>query len=472
MTKTIRCGRGLGDAIYLHSVVRHLLARGEALRVKSDYPAVFKDLPVEVEPFSRVAAITAHYASRKGVDGTTQFEDCCINAGIKEPVELRMDWTPSNPALIERLRAPGRPILVVALPRAPMGRADGFGAEVLPDCRVIQRLLDGYKATHTIVQVGAGTPLHRFTGIDIDLANATTVAELIDAASVADRFLGYCSFLVPLAESFGRPAMFVWSRRGLSSRSVYVRQITPRKVLHLETSSHMIDDQRPGAHFVSRAEVAPVFAGKHVAIVGSGPGVMDNAPGWIDGHDVVVRVNNYKLVPPATGARTDVFYSFFGRSIKKTEAELQADGVKLCMCKCPDAKFIESAWHRRNGKMNGVDFRSIYTFRWGFWFCDTYVPPVAEFMRAFDMLGRHVPTTGFSAILDVLSHQPASVYLTGFDFFESKVHNVNEPWRKRNDTDPIGHRPTAELAWLAANREAYPLRFDRQLEALLLKRAA
>lgn len=464
--KTIRCGSGLGDSIYLHSVVRHLLRQGVALRVKSDYPEVFKDLPVEVIPFVRNAAITAHYASRKGIDGTTQFEDCCINAGITGPVEMKMEWTPGSEALIERLRAPGKPILVVQMPRAPMGRTDGFGAEIMPDCSVIQRHLDELKPTHTVVQIGAGAPLHHFTGIDIDLANQTTIRELIDVGYAADRFLGYCSFIVPLAESFGKPALIVWSRRGLNARSVYIRQITPRKILHAPTSRYVIDDQNPDVRFVSKAELRAVFAGKRVAIVGSGPGVLGNAPGFIDGHDVVVRVNNYKL-RPQTGSRTDVFYSFFGRSIEKTAADLQHDGVTLCMNKCPDAKVMESAWHRRMNRPTGVDFRPLHADRSGFWFGDTYVPQVEDFMHKFNLLDGHVPTTGFAAVLDVLEHQPASVYMTGFDFFTSKVHNVDEPWAHKVTTDPIQHVPMVELAWIRANAASLPLQFDATLGALV-----
>lgn len=208
------------------------------------------------------------------------------------------------------------------------------------------------------------------------------------------------------------------------------------------------------------------FEGKRVAIVGSGPGVLDNTRGFIDGHEVVVRVNNYRL-SLAAGRRTDVFYSFFGSSIKKTKEELKRDGVKLCMCKCPNAHAINSEWHRKNRMMNGVDFRWIYLNRAGFWFCDTYVASLDDFLSSFYLLGGHVPTTGFSAILDVLSFKPAHVYLTGFDFFRSKKHNVSQPWRVRNPEDPIGHVPEQELAWLKENAAQYPLSFDKALARLM-----
>lgn len=199
-----------------------------------------------------------------------------------------------------------------------------------------------------------------------------------------------------------------------------------------------------------KRDLAGTFAGKRVAVVGSGPGCLDNDPGYVDGFDVVVRVNNYRT-GPAQGYRTDAFYSFFGDSIKKTADELKADGVKLCMCKCPDAKFMESEWHRRMNKPNGVDFRYIYRHRRDWWFCPTYVPTLDEFLAVFNMLDHHIPSTGFSALLAVLEHAPISVHATGFDFFSSRVHNVNEPWRPGNPDDPIGHAPELERKWLAAN---------------------
>lgn len=219
--------------------------------------------------------------------------------------------------------------------------------------------------------------------------------------------------------------------------------------------------------WLSRQEVRPRFEGRTVAVVGSGPGILENKPGVIDGHEVVVRVNNYRCIDYRTGRRCDVFYSFFGSSIRKTADELRADGVTLCMSKIPDAQPIESDWHRRNGKMIGVDFRPHFRRRRDWWFCDTYVPTVAEFMVAFDLLGRHMPTSGFAAVIDVLDFGPKRVHLSGFDFFRSKIHNLKDPWRPKNLDDPIGHVPEAELAWLRRAAPTLPITCDPTLERLL-----
>lgn len=209
--------------------------------------------------------------------------------------------------------------------------------------------------------------------------------------------------------------------------------------------------------FISRSEAQSRFEGKRVAVVGSGPGVLGNVKGHVDSFDVVVRVNNYKLSKEA-GFRCDVFASFFGSSIKKSAEDLKRDGVTLCLCKCPNADISEPGptnpnpvnadWHRKHGKMIGLDYRPHYRRREQFWFCDTHVPTIAEFMESFRALDGHMPTSGFAAIFEVLLGQPRSVYLTGFDGFQSKIHNVNEPWREKNLDDPIRHRPDLELLWL------------------------
>lgn len=219
--------------------------------------------------------------------------------------------------------------------------------------------------------------------------------------------------------------------------------------------------------FVDRFHVAQRLNGRSVAIVGSGPGVLDNDSGFVDSFDVVIRVNNHRCFNQSTGLRTDIHYSFYGRSIRKSPHELQREGVTLCMCKCPDAFAIDSEWHRIRGRLEGVDFRRIYQRRAAWWFCDTYIPPLEDFLAHFRLLGGHIPTTGFAAVLDVLSYAPKEIYLTGFDFFRSRIHNVNEPWRGKNNDDPICHVPEREFEWLKERIKTYPIKCDRTLAEMM-----
>lgn len=241
--KSIRGGAGLGDALYVQSVARHLVRRGEMLQVCTKWPDAFRPLgdAVATAPFRRNNIdYLAHYSLRKRFPDTKQFEDCCIQAGVHGPVELKLDWRETS-AIGRQIKDAGRPILCVQMPRAPMGRLDGFGKELLPDFCVIQRMIDAVKDRALILQIGSGAPLFKFSGIDVDLANKTTVCELLDVAAVADGFIGYCSFIVPLAESLDKPALLVWSDKGLKSGNPYVRQITPEKVLFKPSSRHVVD---------------------------------------------------------------------------------------------------------------------------------------------------------------------------------------------------------------------------------------
>src|SRR5687767_6227046 len=123
--RTIRGGSGLGDAIYVASVVRHLNHKGERLRVATSWPDVFRYLDAECIPFTRTGIdILAHYSARKP-QPTKQWQDCCLAAGITETVDLRLEWRGKR-------RLDTGPVVLVQLPRSPMGRTDGFGASLLP----------------------------------------------------------------------------------------------------------------------------------------------------------------------------------------------------------------------------------------------------------------------------------------------------------------------------------------------------
>lgn len=236
--KTIRGGNGLGDSLYVQSVARHLIKQGDKLEVCTSWPDVFRPLDVTIAKFRRARVdIVAHYVQRKQIRETTQFEDCCIQAGISEPVELRLDWQPVKDLVQSR-----KPVIVIGLPRLPMGRKDGYGRDLLPDCAVIQRTIDVLKGKAFLVQVGSGEPLYKFSGLDLDLANKTTVCDLLDIAYGADGFLGYCSFLIPLAESFDKPLLTVWSSTGLKSSVNFIRTVKPHKLLHKSTSRFVMDN--------------------------------------------------------------------------------------------------------------------------------------------------------------------------------------------------------------------------------------
>jgi len=242
--KRIRCGKGLGDSLYLQSVVRHLVNQGKNLEVCTNWNDVFIPLKdkIKLAPFSREGIdIVAHYSMRKSYI-SKQFDDCCIQAGINDDVEFKLDWQIHNNSFIKQFKLLKKPIALVLLYRLPMDRADGFAQELLPDINVIQQVIDSLKLRYTIVLVGSGQAIKNYEGIDIDLSNKTSVSELIDLAYISHVMVGYCSFFVPLAESLDKRALFVWADKGLKSGNHYIKSIAPNKILYKNSSKYVIDN--------------------------------------------------------------------------------------------------------------------------------------------------------------------------------------------------------------------------------------
>lgn len=247
---TIRGGKGLGDAMYLRSAVELLLrtepdVKEHDITVCCDYPQVFHGLFVTVAAFRRTGINRlAHYSIRKG-EKTNQWDDVCIQAGLKaEP--MRITWSVRNKNLVDEVRrlAAGRKVILCHGGRIPMGRTDGFGAELAPLKSgfddVLRCLSDCY-----VVRVGKGNALYPLS-VGIDLTDLTTVSDLFDLAVLCDGIVGQCSYAVPLAEALDKPAIFVWSAKGLRSKTKYVQQITPAKILSKRSSLYVVDDWHAG----------------------------------------------------------------------------------------------------------------------------------------------------------------------------------------------------------------------------------
>lgn len=245
LSQRIRAGGGLGDALYLQSVVRHLVNSGNTnLEVCTKWEDVFLPLQgkIKLAPFSREKIdILAHYTRRKHLL-TKQFDDSCIIAGINEPVELKLDWLGRNSDFVKKIKLSKKPNLAVLTYRYPMDRADGFAEELLPSLKVFNYCLSILQNHFNIVLVGAGEALAEYNYYDIDFRNQTTVRDLIDIVSKCDAVFSYCSFMIPLAESLNKKALFCWSRKGLRSSTEYIKQITPEKILHKSSSSYIVDN--------------------------------------------------------------------------------------------------------------------------------------------------------------------------------------------------------------------------------------
>lgn len=231
----------MGDAIYIRPIVEHFIGQGQIVTVCSDYPGVFTGTGATVVPFDRFNIdVLAHYTTGKRDTSTNQWQDICRSARVNVP--LSFEWTVKNRKLVEALRADakGRPLIMVHGGRTPMGRADGFGKELLPEREAFDEVMASLEDCFT-VRVGKGADLYPLD-VDEDLNGTTSITDLLDLAASCDGVVGQCSFAIPIAEVFDKPLLIVWSAAGLRAPHVYLRQITPTKVLSKPSSLYVVDD--------------------------------------------------------------------------------------------------------------------------------------------------------------------------------------------------------------------------------------
>jgi len=161
--------------------------------------------------------------------------------------------------------------------------------------------------------------------------------------------------------------------------------------------------------------------GKKLLIVGGAPSASKKSKEWYDSFDIIVRCNNYKKI---NSSRTDIFFSYFGRNIKKSKEELIADGVKFLINKCPNSDMSDVI---KNYTITMADYRWIYDLRKDWWFCPLISLTEEELLSQIDLLGGFMPTVGLSAIL-FFKQFNCKINIIGFDCFKSGIHNLDEKW--------------------------------------------
>lgn len=240
----VRGGSGLGDSIYVRAGVELFLEQGHEVTVCSDYPEVFLGLNVAIEAFRRNNIDRLlHYTLRKKETSTNQWQDVCLQAGLPDK-PLKISWPDRQSMMIDAVKkeAAGRPIVLVHGGRIPMGRTDGFGAELLPQRHAFSTVLREFNDCFT-VRIGSRADSVYDIDTRADLRDKLSIHDLFSLAQESDGVVAQCSYAVPLAESLGKPGLFVWSSRGLTQeRHAYIRQITPQKILSKDSSMFVMDN--------------------------------------------------------------------------------------------------------------------------------------------------------------------------------------------------------------------------------------
>lgn len=170
-----------------------------------------------------------------------------------------------------------------------------------------------------------------------------------------------------------------------------------------------------------------------VLIVGGAPSAAMMDERYYDGFQTIVRFNNYKK---SNDAPTDVFFSYFGRNIRKTQKELKDDGVEFLINKYPNEDMTERFKQEGFTKIQDTDFRWVYELRKDWWFGTRINLTADELFEQVRLLGGIMPTTGFSCIDFFVRTLHIPVEIIGFDCFKSGIHNLNEPWDMDGGHDP------------------------------------
>ena len=237
----IRGGRGFGDALYVRPIAEFFVRNGHPVTVMSDYADVFIGSGVTVETFNRNRInVTAHYTHGKHNPRTTQWQDVCHSAGVQVP--FCFTWNIRGRALLDHVKdeAAGRPIILVNGGREPMNRIDGFGRALLPERKVFDYLLSRLGNCLT-VRIGKGRAIYPIE-CDLDLSDATSVADVLDLAQIAAGVIGQCSFAIPLGEVFDKPVLVLWSHGIEKSPHPFIACMSPAKLLSKPSSMYVRDD--------------------------------------------------------------------------------------------------------------------------------------------------------------------------------------------------------------------------------------
>ncbi|MFD5570208.1 glycosyltransferase family 29 protein [Streptomyces cadmiisoli] len=185
-----------------------------------------------------------------------------------------------------------------------------------------------------------------------------------------------------------------------------------------------------GLQWISLGEFRNKVAGKSICLVANSGKVGESGKGAeIDGYDLVVRFNSYKIDAVHTGKRTDIHVSIHKHGFnwdRPVDIRLVFGGISN------DWKYS-----LRNRLVPGAQkFLGDESLRW----------PVRNIGKLGNDVWPAIPTSGFNMLwlLDFLDVSP-TLDLIGFDFYESGAYRIDAAMKM-----PITsvHEYTSEKAWV------------------------
>jgi hypothetical protein len=141
--------------------------------------------------------------------------------------------------------------------------------------------------------------------------------------------------------------------------------------------------------------------------------------GRIDGHDLVLRMNNFRVAgfEREVGKRTDIFLTTFHGDVDLNNAVM--GDARLIVASVPYnfAKCRRRGLQQRHGEFIVRGMRRMVRR-------EVFVPDTDYFAAAKQVIGRY-PSTGAMALLlalDFLLPVCGAIFVTGFSFFEGRGH--------------------------------------------------
>ena len=188
----------------------------------------------------------------------------------------------------------------------------------------------------------------------------------------------------------------------------------------------------------------PPWKGASLAIVGNAGYLRDRSQGTlIDGHDLVLRMNNFQTAgwENCVGTRTDVFLSTFWHDVRlENIAQRKA---KWIVASVPNNFRKRPEIHVRHGERVTAGLLKLHRQ-------EVFVPDETYFVRLCRQLGSQ-PTTGAMALFLALDHLLpvcSQIYVTGFSFFHGAAFlpaGCASHYYTDQQTVPTNHDLDAEI---------------------------
>jgi hypothetical protein len=245
----LRGAGGFGDSIYMYPVLKYFLKKGETVEILTKYPDIYAPLRklglIISDRYSKAPDTECRYAPRYSIQVTTTYQDTLILSGAPPSLPFTIEF--EHPK--EFAFSTNKKICVIRKPTMPMKGKSG-GDILIPDCSIIQRLIDKYRNDYYFVL--AGNPEGEFNfplrGIDLDLTEKLTIPEVLQLAFQSDMIITQCGFFIPICETLNRRCFILFSDKGMKSNYKFSPHITPRKVINNYSAVNFAIDNEPFAN--------------------------------------------------------------------------------------------------------------------------------------------------------------------------------------------------------------------------------